>query len=121
MIPTERTSLSFWSKFIELQWKMLVSGGGANTDSHAYSSSPSDWPFLSRGIAYWIAIGSNAQIHLLGNPILWFSASAFLLLNAVMITVHLLCRRRKIYVVNDSKECKIKLYLNQKIHNGLNL
>jgi len=103
MIPTQPTTLSFWAKFVELQWKMLVSGSGTQAETHAYSSSPTEWPLLHRGIAYWIGTGSNAQIHLLGNPFLWFAGSLFLLLNAFIIVTHLILKRRGIHWIAESE------------------
>lgn len=59
MIPTGPTLLSFWEKFIELQMKMLW-----HTDqiqSHMYGSDPLEWPFMSKGIAYWVDKDSNVS------------------------------------------------------------
>lgn len=61
MIPTNPTKLTFWQKFFELHYKMMF----ANTESvqnHMYSSEPHEWPFMSRGIAYWISSTSNVSI-----------------------------------------------------------
>ena len=63
MIPTHRTTLTFWDKFKELQIKML--SHVEPIQSHMYSSEPLDWPFMNKGIAYWVAKDSNVnQMHI---------------------------------------------------------
>lgn len=61
MIPLRATSLSFWEKFIELQYKMLFANQ-ENVQNHMYSSEPLEWPFMTRGIAYWVSPHSNVSI-----------------------------------------------------------
>lgn len=60
MIPTTATSLSFWDKFFELQYKMIFTGT-ESVQSHMYSSEPLDWPLMKVGIAYWISNTSNVR------------------------------------------------------------
>ncbi|CAG9826351.1 unnamed protein product [Diabrotica balteata] len=60
MIPTTPTRLSFWQKFFELHYKMMFANT-ENVQNHMYSSEPHEWPFLSRGIAYWISSTSNTS------------------------------------------------------------
>lgn len=58
-VPLNPTSLSFWDKVVELQYKMLI-GNPENVQNHMYSSdSPLDWLFLTKGIAYWLSPNSN--------------------------------------------------------------
>lgn len=64
MIPLQATALSFWEKFAELQVKMLFSGQEGQ-NSHMYSSSPLEWPLMSRGIAYWVSNDSNVSQNIL--------------------------------------------------------
>lgn len=58
MIPLKATTLSFWEKFLELQLKMLFNGQEVQ-NTHMYSSSPIEWPSMTRGIAYWVSTKSN--------------------------------------------------------------
>lgn len=58
MIPTTATHLSFWEKFLELQYKMLFTSQ-EYVQNHMFSSEPLEWPFLTRGIAYWVSSESN--------------------------------------------------------------
>lgn len=60
MIPTTKTTLTFWSKFTEIQSKMIWTTD--QIQNHMYSSEPTDWPFLTKGIAYWIDKNSNVSI-----------------------------------------------------------
>lgn len=60
MIPTERTDLSFWQKFTELQKKMFWQTD--TVQNHMYSSDPLDWPLMSKGIAYWYQKDTNVSI-----------------------------------------------------------
>nr|CAD7394767.1 unnamed protein product [Timema cristinae] len=96
MIPLRATSLSFWEKFIELQYKMLFANQ-ENVQNHMYSSEPLEWPFMARGIAYWVSPNSNAQVHLLGNLVVWLSGSASLLIYSTLLVFYLMRRRRRCY------------------------
>lgn len=63
----------FFGKFLELQAVMWKTNAGL-VESHAYESRPTSWPFLRRGINFW---GQNhRQIYLIGNPFVWWSATA---------------------------------------------
>lgn len=61
-VPLTPTSLSFWEKMAELQYKMLVVNP-ENVQNHMYSTeSPMDWPLLTKGIAYWLSPKSNVSV-----------------------------------------------------------
>ncbi|XP_011506531.1 PREDICTED: protein O-mannosyltransferase 1 [Ceratosolen solmsi marchali] len=93
MIPLKATILSFWEKFIELQTKMLFNSQEVQ-NTHMYSSSPLDWPITTRGIAYWVSTKSNAQVHLLGNVIIWYSGTIALLFYSSLLIFYLMRRQR---------------------------
>ncbi|XP_044008654.1 protein O-mannosyltransferase 1 [Aphidius gifuensis] len=100
MIPLKPTVLTFWQKLIEIQIKMFFSGND-NPMSHMYSSSPIEWPFMNRGIAYWVANDSNAQIHLLGNIIVWYSGTISIFIYTILLVFYLIRRRRCFYDISD--------------------
>lgn len=60
MIPLRATVLSFWDKFLELQYKMLFTHQ-ENVQNHMYSSEPLEWPLMTRGIAYWVSAEHNVR------------------------------------------------------------
>ena len=69
LIPEEPTDLSFMEKFLELQIKMLVTNQ-ENVQNHNYASDPIEWPFLTRGIAYFISKTSNVCVlNLMKKPV----------------------------------------------------
>lgn len=107
MIPTSRTVLSFWDKFIELQSKMLWYT--ENLQSHMYSSEPIEWPLLDKGIAYWVDKNSNAQIHLLGNIFIWYSASFSIIIYCSLLVFYLMRRRRLYYDIPFEEWIKFQL------------
>lgn len=84
--------MSFWAKFVELQWKMLTVK--QEDSEHKYSSSPLEWIGMETNIAYWLHSSTNAQIHLIGNPVSWGVANLSLLAYQVLAAVYLLRRRR---------------------------
>ncbi|KAJ8982025.1 hypothetical protein NQ317_007735 [Molorchus minor] len=108
MIPTSATKLTFWEKFFELHYKMLFVNADS-VQSHMYSSDPLEWPLMSRGIAYWVSSSSNAQIHLLGNIVIWYSATFGLLLYSVLLVFYLLRRRRLCYDLDEKNWNQFKL------------
>jgi dolichyl-phosphate-mannose-protein mannosyltransferase len=63
----------FLAKFWELQKVMWKTNAGL-VESHAWDSRPPSWPLLTRGINFWGK--DHRQIYLIGNPIVWWSATA---------------------------------------------
>jgi len=64
--------LGFFGKFWELQKVMWKTNAGL-VESHAWDSRPPSWPVLLRGINFWGK--EHRQIYLIGNPIVWWSAT----------------------------------------------
>uniref|UniRef100_A0A7N6BV63 Protein O-mannosyl-transferase 1 n=1 Tax=Anabas testudineus TaxID=64144 RepID=A0A7N6BV63_ANATE len=84
--------ISFWAKFLELQWKMLTVK--QEDSEHKYSSAPLEWITMETNIAYWLHPTTNAQIHLIGNPVSWGVANLCLMAYQLLAAVYLLRRRR---------------------------
>ncbi|XP_076010428.1 protein O-mannosyl-transferase 1 isoform X2 [Genypterus blacodes] len=85
-------NISFWAKFVELQWKMLTVK--QEDSEHKYSSSPLEWITMQTNIAYWLHSSTNAQVHLIGNPVSWGVANLSLLAYQVLAVIYMLRRRR---------------------------
>ncbi|XP_001603023.1 protein O-mannosyltransferase 1 [Nasonia vitripennis] len=102
MIPLKATTLSFWEKFIELQAKMLF-GGQEVQNTHMYSSSPLEWPTMTRGIAYWVSTKSNAQVYLLGNIVIWYSGTISVLIYSSLLILYLMRRRRMCFDIFEEE------------------
>ncbi|XP_017784724.1 PREDICTED: protein O-mannosyltransferase 1 [Nicrophorus vespilloides] len=100
MIPTAVTHLSFWDKLYELHYKMMFSSSDG-VQNHMYSSEPIEWPLMSRGIAYFVSNTSNAQIHLLGNIVIWYSSTVSLAVYFALYTFYLLRRRRYCFDLDE--------------------
>ncbi|RKP30268.1 hypothetical protein METBISCDRAFT_16720 [Metschnikowia bicuspidata] len=76
---TERvgySKLTFLQKFVESHKVMWHVNQGL-TLHHTWQSQPHEWPFLLRGINYWGK--DHTQIYFLGNPLVWWTATACLL------------------------------------------
>uniref|UniRef100_H3C9V1 Protein O-mannosyl-transferase 1 n=1 Tax=Tetraodon nigroviridis TaxID=99883 RepID=H3C9V1_TETNG len=89
--PVDR-NISFWARFVEVQWKMLTVK--QECPEHKYSSTPLEWITMDTNIAYWLHTSNNAQIHLIGNPVSWCLANLALLAYQLLAVVYLLRRRR---------------------------
>ena len=63
----------FLGKFWELQKVMWTTNAGL-VESHAWDSRPPSWPILRRGINFWGK--DHRQIYLIGNPVIWWSSTA---------------------------------------------
>ncbi|XP_054713635.1 protein O-mannosyltransferase 1-like [Uloborus diversus] len=92
-VPLQPTKLSFFEKMWELQYKMFTTNS-ENVQDHMYSSEASEWPLMTRGIAYWVSPHSNAQIHLLGNYVTWYTATCGMMFYFVIFILYMLRRRR---------------------------
>lgn len=67
----------FFGKFWELQKVMWRTNAGL-IDSHTWDSRPDSWPLLKRGINFWGK--DNRHIYLIGNPVIWLSSFASVLI-----------------------------------------
>ncbi|KAH8379658.1 hypothetical protein KR009_006425 [Drosophila setifemur] len=101
MIPTRRTRLSFWAKLLELQAKMMSQA--RKVQSHMYSSMPHEWPLMDKGIAYWLDGESSAQIFLLGNLVIWYTATGGIFLYAGLLAFYAIRRRRLCFDLSEQE------------------
>lgn len=88
-------AMPFFSKFWEVQNKMLRANKDLNQE-HTFSSRPSHWPFMRRGVAYWIDKSRNMQIYCIGNPVVWWAGTAGVPIYLGLLVLYLLRRRRGI-------------------------
>ncbi|XP_069333080.1 protein O-mannosyl-transferase 1 isoform X5 [Eulemur rufifrons] len=77
-----------------LKWKMLTLR--SDDSEHKYSSTPLEWVTLDTNIAYWLHPRTSAQIHLLGNVVIWASGSLATATYTLLFLWYLLRRRRHV-------------------------
>ncbi|XP_071948165.1 protein O-mannosyl-transferase 1-like [Antedon mediterranea] len=94
--------LSMWQKFLELQWKMLAANKNVIKE-HEYSSNPLEWLLMERGVAYWMDSQSNAQIHFLGNAVIWWTASLAIPVFVASVLIFVVRQRRQCQDLNDDE------------------
>ncbi|XP_022795318.1 protein O-mannosyl-transferase 1-like [Stylophora pistillata] len=99
--------MPFLSKFWEIQPKMLESTKELSAE-HTFGSRPSWWPLMRRGVAFWIARDTNAQIFCIGNPFVWWATTLSLPAYFELLIFYLLRRRRK---VHDLSRCAWERYV----------
>lgn len=79
--------MSFLAKFLESHKTMWKINQGL-TGHHNWQSDPQDWPLLIRGINYWGK--DHTQVYLLGNPIVWWTASSCLVAFIIHVAISVL-------------------------------
>lgn len=99
----ERASkpMPFLSKFWELQLKMLESKKEL-ANEHTFGSRPSWWPLMRRGVAFWIARDTNAQVFCIGNPFIWWATTLSVPVYFGLLVFYLLRRRRKVHDLSQA-------------------
>jgi dolichyl-phosphate-mannose-protein mannosyltransferase len=88
-------TLNFFEKYIELQVHMATAHG--NLGEHQFGATPHSWPLMGKLLPYWLDEKSNAQVTLIGNPVMWWVASVGIVVFLAVTAVHLLRRRREIF------------------------
>ena len=83
----------FLSKFLELN-KVMWKVNNDIVDQHSYGSRPHQWPWMRRGINFWVK--NHRQVYLIGNPMVWWSVLVSVLLYAG-IRVLLILRAQRGY------------------------
>eukprot|EP00127_Corallochytrium_limacisporum_P004143 Clim_evm88s157 gene=Clim_evmTU88s157 len=90
--PTEITfpEKKHWLKrFYEIQIIMWQANSRI-TRGHPYRSEPWQWMPLLLGVGYWVQRPKGQQIFLFGNPLIWWTALAFVILWFMLVTVQLI-------------------------------
>ncbi|KAI9631780.1 putative Dolichyl-phosphate-mannose--protein mannosyltransferase 2 [Dioszegia hungarica] len=95
---------SFFEKFFELQAVMWRTNAGL-TDRHAYDSRPQSWPWMRRGINFWVK--DNTQVYLIGNPVVWWLSFASI---AVYLGIRVLLVLREKRGYRDLYKPRIAFY-----------
>lgn len=82
--------LTFWEKFGDLNRAMRDSEESLKTATHPYGSKWYSWPLMIRPIYYWqgetAANGTQGNIYLLGNPVVWWGIPVVLLSVGLLTT-----------------------------------
>jgi dolichyl-phosphate-mannose-protein mannosyltransferase len=90
----EQKSYSFIKKWAELQAVMLNENSRL-TASHPFQSAPYIWPFMLRGISFWIK-EPDAQLYFIGNPVVWALGLLAIMTHFALILVDQVALRRGI-------------------------
>ncbi|KAI8637449.1 glycosyltransferase family 39 protein [Parasitella parasitica] len=98
--------MSFLSKFLELQTKMITHNNKL-TGSHPYQSSPSVWPLMLRGISYWTKDDTKSQIYLTGNVAGWWSALACICLFSLTSVIDMAFRKRQVFLLAETSRIRL--------------
>ncbi len=72
---------SFWIRFLDINTDMFLLNKNL-TLAHQYSSKWYSWPFMLRGVFYWQNVDMGKYIYLLGNPIVYYTATISILTSA---------------------------------------
>jgi dolichyl-phosphate-mannose-protein mannosyltransferase len=77
-------TMSFWDKFIELNSEMYTAQSTLNGVQHPYASRWYSWPLDARPVYFWQSEpqkgGTQGNIYLLGNPVVWWGSSIAVLI-----------------------------------------
>ncbi|KAG4306358.1 hypothetical protein PORY_000346 [Pneumocystis oryctolagi] len=96
-------NLSFFKKYIELQFSMFRHNSKLK-GHHPYSSYPLDWPLLNRGISFWTNSSQTQQIYLLGNPVGWWFEISFIFIFVIVIILDQVLLRRGLILIRESRK-----------------
>lgn len=90
--------MRFLEKFLELNLAMNNSEKSLQTATHPYGSKWTSWPLMIRGVYYWqgdtLPNGTQGNIYLLGNPVVWWGILA-VILGGALASTQALSRLRK--------------------------
>ncbi len=67
----------------------------SNLGDHTFGATPQSWPLMGKTLPYWLDEKSNAQVTLLGNPVLWWISTCSIHMFLFLSTLYLMRRRRK--------------------------
>lgn len=75
----KNAKMSLWDKIVELNKEMYTAQNSLDDVTHPYASRWYTWPLEIRTVYYWqgdtLKNGSQGNIYLLGNPVVWWLAA----------------------------------------------
>ena len=74
---------------------------------HTFAADPANWPLMGKSLPYWLDEKSNAQINLLGNPLLWWISTAAVMAFTALVTFYLMRRRRQVYDLSNGESVSL--------------
>ena len=72
----------------------------SNLGDHTFGAPPQSWPLMGKTLPYWLDEKSNAQVTLLGNPVLWWLGTGAIHTFFLLTTFYLMRRRRHFYDID---------------------
>lgn len=87
--------MAFFESYADLQARMFNAHGSLS--EHTFSSRPLEWVWLTKTLPYWLDDHTNAQITLLGNPLLWWIGNYIIIMYPLMMCCYLVRRQRLIF------------------------
>lgn len=70
---------------------------------HTFGAPPHNWPLMGKTLPYWLDEKSNAQVTLLGNPVLWWASTCAIHVFLFLSTLYLMRRRRLQYDIDTGR------------------
>ena len=70
---------------------------------HTFGAPPQNWPLMGKTLPYWLDESSNAQVTLLGNPILWWVSTGAIHVFLLLTALYLMRQRRKHFDIGEGK------------------
>ena len=92
-VPATEVKMTFWQKLFELL-SVSVEVNEKLVDSSPYLTTPSQWPFLTRGISLWTSKDKTGRIYLLGNPFTWLISILTLPIFISLVLIDQICKLR---------------------------
>ena len=64
---------------------------------HTFGAPPLNWPLMGKTLPYWLDQKTNAQVTLLGNPVLWWLSTGSIHVFLLLVSLYLMRRHRLYY------------------------
>ena len=68
-----------------------------NLGDHQFGALPHSWPMMGKTLPYWLDERSNAQVTLLGNPLLWQISTTAIFIFLALVAFYLSRRKRQFF------------------------
>ena len=98
-------SLSVALSHTHTQYQMATAH--STLGDHTFAADPANWPLMGKSLPYWLDEKSNAQINLLGNPLLWWISTAAVMAFTALVTFYLMRRRRQVYDLSNGESVSL--------------